>query len=225
MAHYVSRAGSLAYLVPTASDVTEYASDLDGLLLHGGADLASTTYGEEPMTDSEGPRWPGDKIRDDYERRLLEAFEDAGKPVLGICRGAQIIAAHHGGALYQDIKTQKPQAHAHRDWNVYDKLFHGVELVEEGVLAKLYGRTSATINSIHHQAIKEVPAPLVLEARSKDDGIIEALRLGATSPQERPWVLGVQWHPEFSTDSDGHLDPNILMDAFLLAAKHGMPSI
>src|SRR5438105_3911368 len=85
MSHWVQSGGALSYLIPTAdpdSSVTaaDYAGDLDGLLLHGGADVCPRTYGEEPMK----PEWEGDEIRDLYEIELVRAFHDAGKPVLGI---------------------------------------------------------------------------------------------------------------------------------------------
>ena len=109
-------------------DVTlaDYADWLDGLVLQGGADVSPTSYGETPLQ----PKWGGDRIRDDYEIALLDAFAERGKPVLGICRGLQLINVAFGGTLLQDIATQQPGALEHRDAEIYDRNFHGVEFVE-----------------------------------------------------------------------------------------------
>jgi putative glutamine amidotransferase len=101
--------------MPTASSraarsTGHYAEALDGLVLQGGNDLAPESYGETPMH----PDWTGDRVRDRYEMELVEAFIAAGKPVFGICRGLQLLNVMHGGTLYQDIPTQRPDAGAPR---------------------------------------------------------------------------------------------------------------
>ncbi len=107
-------AGALALVIPSPDgptkrgDVTlhDYAAMLDGLVLQGGSDVWPGSYGEEPLK----PEWSGDRVRDEYEIALLRAFIDAGKPVLGVCRGLQVINVAFGGTLYQDIATQQPEA-------------------------------------------------------------------------------------------------------------------
>lgn len=191
-----------------------YAQMLDGLVLQGGNDIAPQTYGETPLA----PEWAGDRIRDRYEIELLDAFIEAGKPVLGICRGCQLINVAFGGTLYQDIRTQRPDATRHLDTAHYEHLMHEVELVEGTHLAALYpGRRRATINSIHHQAVKDLAPDLVVEARSAADGMVEAVRWNG-----RGYVFGMQWHPEFMAQRELHaqqLDGHPILHDFLAAAR------
>jgi putative glutamine amidotransferase len=124
-----------------------YADALDGLVLQGGADLSPRTYGEEPLH----PEWEGDAVRDRYEIELVKHFMQAGKPVLGICRGCQLLNVAFGGTLYQDIGTQQPGSLAHVDAAHYERQLHPVEILPGTRLAALYpGLQQAAINSIHH---------------------------------------------------------------------------
>lgn len=195
--HWVQSAGALAVVIPSPEgstkrgDVTlaDYAELLDGLVLEGGSDMWPGSYGETPLR----PEWSGDRVRDEYETELLRAFIDAGKPVLGVCRGLQVLNVAFGGTLYQDIGTQKPGSGAHRVASLYDQNFHEIEFVTGTRLAQLYrGTPRATVNSVHHQAIKDLAPGFVVEAVSVDDGIIEAIRGPGPS-----YVAAVQWHPEF----------------------------
>ena len=195
--HWVQSAGALAVVIPSPEgptrrgDVTlaDYAAMLDGLVLEGGSDMWPGSYGESPLR----PEWSGDRVRDEYEMALLRAFIDAGKPVLGVCRGLQVLNVAFGGTLYQDIGTQKPGTRAHRDAGLYDQNFHAVDLVAGSPLSSLYpGVTRATVNSVHHQGVKDLAREFVVEAVSSDDGIVEAFRW--TGPS---YVAAVQWHPEF----------------------------
>ncbi len=215
MAHWVQAGGALAYLVPTvgsaAITLADVVADLDGLVLHGGADVCPRSYGEEPLR----PEWEGDEIRDRYEIELALAFHEAGKPVLGICRGAQILNVAFGGTLFQDIAEQTDATREHRSQDLYDRNLHHVHLVERSSLAELNGGAGTVlVNSVHHQAVKDVGEGLVVEARSVDDGIIEALRLD--DPHGR-YVLGVQWHPEFfaGVDDGTMFDNDPMRRAFL----------
>ena len=160
------------------------------------------------------PRWEGDAIRDAYECALVREFIAQGKPVLGICRGIQLLNIAFGGTLYQDIGTQLPGALVHRDWEIYDQNHHGIDIASGGLLEALYGRGTHRINSVHHQAIKDLGEGLVVEAECPDDGVIEAVRW-----EGEGWVYGVQWHPEFHRSGDGLLDPDPLMRAFLDVAQ------
>src|SRR5262245_49805808 len=109
MAHWVMSRDVMVLMVPSVDKdgllhksnmrLRDYARELDGLVLQGGADLSPTTYGEEPLD----PAWAGDRVRDEYEIELFNEFFEAGKPVLGICRGLQLINVAFGGTLYQDI--------------------------------------------------------------------------------------------------------------------------
>ena len=191
-----------------------YAEYLDGLVLQGGADIAPESYGEKPLHAD----WSGDRVRDRYEIDLFNSFVAAGKPVLGICRGCQLINVALGGTLFQDIPTQVDTAVAHRDTDQYDRTLHGVNLVQGTRLAQLYpGRTQAKINSIHHQAVKDLGKDLVVEALGVPDGIVEAIRWRGPS-----YVFGMQWHPEFlalvSLD-ETQLDGSPILRDFLDTAR------
>ena len=221
VAHWVMSRDVLVFMVPTVDKdslfhrsnirVGDYARVLDGLVLQGGADVSPLTYGEEPL-DAE---WAGDRLRDVYEIELLHEFVEAGKPVLGICRGAQLINVAFGGTLYQDIGTQLPEAQAHVT-AAYEKNLHEMRIEPGTGLARLYpGVERARINSIHHQAIKALGRNLRVEARSEPDGLIEAVRGSGKS-----YVFAVQWHPEFHVPGDGSLlDSAPILDEFLLAAR------
>jgi putative glutamine amidotransferase len=218
-AHWVMSEGALAVTVPVPAgdtfrgdvSVDDYAAWLDGLVLHGGADVWPGSYGEEPLR----PEWRGDRVRDDYEIALVRAFSAAGKPVFGICRGLQLINVAHGGTLYQDISTQKPGALVHRDADAYDMNFHHVDLLPGTRLAELLApERQHKINSVHHQGIKDLAPGFVVEAVSPDDGVIEAIRCTG-----RDWIAAVQWHPEFHRPELGVVDDTPLLRDFLAAAR------
>jgi putative glutamine amidotransferase len=221
IAHWVMSTGSLAVMIPSPTGATQrgdvtldhYAQWLDGLVLHGGADVSPLSYGETPLQE----KWAGDKIRDEYEIDLVAAFERAGKPVFGVCRGLQLLNVAHGGTLYQDIATQLPQALQHRDASVYDRNFHSVDIRDGTRLAQLYdGGRRVKVNSIHHQAIKDLAPGFVVEAVCDADGLIEAIR---RPDRDKPYVAAVQWHPEFHQAGSDTIDDAALLDDFLAAAR------
>jgi putative glutamine amidotransferase len=223
-ARWLQSAGVLVYLVADVVDresnaltLADYAAELDGLVLQGGTDVAPQMYGEEPLR----PEWAGDAERDRYEIELLERFLNLKKPVLGICRGQQLINVALGGTLYQDTATQKPGAQLHQDIAIYDEKYHHIEILPGTRLAALYpGVARAKVNSLHHQAVNRLGKGLAVEARSLDDGVIEALRL--PGPQ---YVAGVQWHPEFLHGrDDGVLDAAPLLEEFLQATRENTQS-
>ena len=197
---------------PRALKARHYVDALDGLLLQGGADMSPKSYGESPMN----PAWSGDEVRDQYEIELFHEFVTQGKPVFGICRGHQVINVALGGTLYQDIATQCPTGGKHRDDAAYDQCFHEMRILPNTWLSKLYPGTQATrINTIHHQAVRELGEGLVVEAMSEPDGMVEALRWEGHS-----FVVGVQWHPEFMDPNDKTLiDSRPLLRAFLQACE------
>ena len=217
--HWIMYGGALPVMVPSPVGDTargdvgfaDYAQWLDGLVLHGGSDVWPGSYGETPLQE----RWAGDRNRDEYEIALTRAFVAAGKPVFGICRGLQLINVAFGGTLYQDIATQRPQSLVHRDAAVYDLNFHDVEVVPDSRLgALLSGHQSTRINSVHHQAIKDLADGFAVEARCPADGMVEAIRgTGAA------WIAAVQWHPEFHKPELGTLNDDPMLDDFLSAAR------
>ena len=221
VAHWILRHGAVALMVPTLGldaevarrkvSVREYAEMLDGLVLQGGADVSPRVYGQEPLN----PAWAGDPVRDRYEIELIEGFLQLGKPLLGICRGCQLLNVAFGGSLYQDLPSQRPDTRTHVDAAMYDELLHGIEFVPGSRLSVLYGPDCVpVVNSIHHQAIDRLGGDLVVEARSLEDGVVEAIRgIGSLA------VSGVQWHPEFHRDQPDRLDPEPLMNDFLRTAR------
>ena len=225
VAHWVMSANVLALMIPAISAATPHGPDkiaihdyvelFDGLVLQGGADVAPESYGEVALK----PEWAGDKIRDAYELELVHAFVAAGKPILGVCRGMQIINVAFGGTLYQDIPTQVENAANHRCEVAYENKFHGVEIVAGTKLAQLLGATqnaaTGVINTIHHQAVKKLGNNLRVEAYAEDGKIIEAIR-GTTES----YVFGMQWHPEFMCPQTAHLlNCRPILDDFLAAVR------
>jgi len=203
MAHYVAQAGGLPLMIPTAAGAISLeaaVAEMDGLVLQGGSDVCPRSYGEEPLD----PRWEGDHLRDLYEISLIRAFRAAGKPILGICRGLQVINVALGGTLFQDITTQLDGAREHRNWDVYDQLKHEIICEPGSWFAKIHGGDSFTVNSVHHQGIKDLAPDLVVQARSVSDGVVEAISLGP-EPKDDDFLVGVQWHPEFQTPEDRDL--------------------
>lgn len=189
----------------------DYADYLDGLVLQGGADVSPETYGERPLQ----AEWAGDRVRDAYEMELLHEFVEAGKPVLGICRGMQLLNVAFGGSLYQDIPSQFERAARHQD-AAYDRHSHEIVFAPDGQFARWFGgKPGGHVVSIHHQCVRSVGKSLQVEATAAEDGVIEAIR-----HTEHGFVVGVQWHPEFHTPGhDSLLDCAPLLEAFYAVAR------
>jgi putative glutamine amidotransferase len=136
--------------------------------------------------------------------------------VVGICRGCQLINVALGGTLYHDIPTQAPSSVRHLHLQQYDQQFHEMAIVPGTHLSALYpGVHTATINSIHHQAVKDLGRDLTVEARAQPDGLVEAIRWNGPS-----YVFGMQWHPEFMAQQVSHatqLDGSPVLSDFLSA--------
>jgi putative glutamine amidotransferase len=221
VAHWVMSRDVMVFMIPSVNidgqvyrsniRLNDYAKYLDGLILQGGADVSPQCYGEEPLH----PDWVGDHVRDAYEMELLHEFMESGKAVLGICRGAQLINVALGGSLHQDIVLQVEGAtsHVHED---FDRYAHAVEWSGSSKLARLYpGMSGGRVISIHHQAIRTLGRGLRVEATSVEDEVIEAVRLET----KKPYVLGLQWHPEFHLPGMPELlDCAPILDEFLDAA-------
>jgi putative glutamine amidotransferase len=223
IAHWVMSRDVLVFMVPTVDKdgllhrsevrLADYARALNGLVLQGGADVSPATYGETPLA----PEWAGDRLRDVYEMELVHEFVEAGKPVLGICRGAQLINVAFGGTLYQDIRSQLAEAQVHVT-DAYEKHRHDIRFEPGSGLARLYrGLEKPVVTSIHHQSIKALGRGLRVEAWSEPDGVVEAIRGSG-----RSYVFAVQWHPEFHYPADGAtLDSAPILEEFLDAARGG----
>lgn len=223
VAHWVMSRDVLVFMVPTVDKdgllhrsnvrLADYARALDGLVLQGGADVSPSTYGEAPLA----PEWAGDRLRDVYEIELVHEFVEAGKPVLGICRGAQLINVAFGGTLYQDIRTELAESGVHVT-DSYEKHRHELRFEPGSRLARLYrGIERPAVTSIHHQSVKNLGRGLRVEAWSEPDGIVEAIR-----GEGKSYIFGVQWHPEFHLPGDrSTLDSAPILEDFLEAARGG----
>ena len=188
----IIRAGGLPILIPVEfpiSNITKLLGQLDGLLLSGGGDVSSAFYNGESHPDIVGVC----EERDQLEIELLKNALKANKPVLGICRGTQLINIALGGTLYAHIPGQFKTDIIHNTPEEKDRdcLVHEVELDPNSKIGRITGQNRITVNSFHHQAIRTVAPGLRVTARATD-GLIEAVEL----PDEPFGVIGVQWHPE-----------------------------
>lgn len=224
VAHWVMSYGALTVMVPSivrgdmVLDLPVAASDfadrLDGLVLQGGADIHPSCYGSEP----DGPLHATDLVRDLFELDLLRAFIAAGKPVLGICRGMQLINVALGGTLHQDLVLSGAASDPHDHPTAEEDYRHGLAFEPGSWLSRLYGGCIRThVNSIHHQGVDRLGEGLTIEARAPD-GVVEAIR-----STQHPFLVGVQWHPEFhGARFPDLLSSEPLMQAFLAAVACGV---
>lgn len=217
LSDWVVAHGALAYIIPSlpansSVAVSDFVKDLDGLLLQGGTDVSPEAYGETALK----PEWGGDSIRDKYEIALIKEFISQRKPILGVCRGLQVLNVALGGTLYQDIPTQFKTRTNHRNWDIYESNVHDIKIETDSHFSRIYPKLeNKKVNSIHHQAIKKLAPLLEVEATSQPDGLIEAVRMKGDL-----FVVAVQWHPEFQKESDSTLiSTEPLMREFLKQAE------
>lgn len=177
-ARAVAEAGGLAVHLPMDADPAVCVKRLDGLLLSGGADVDPGRYGQAATNDY----YPPEPERDAFELALADAATAAELPVLGICRGHQLLNVHGGGSLHQHVPE-----HACMDRPPTDEV-HVVRMAPGSLLADLFG-PSLLVNSLHHQTLDEIASDYRVAARS-DDGAVEGLEHAGLP------IVTVQWHPE-----------------------------
>lgn len=203
----VSRAGAVGPVVGPEPIDAACAADLvrrfEGLMLTGGVDVDPARYGEARAPQTYGC----DDVLDEFEQRLLHAAIDAGRPVLAICRGLQILNVALGGSLVQHIVDQ-PGLLSHGLPAGGGAVDREIDVEPASRLAEALGSVRVTGRCHHHQAIGRLGDGLVVVARAPD-GIIE----GVERPGQ-PWVVGVQWHPEDSAERDPQ--QQALIDRFVL---------
>jgi putative glutamine amidotransferase len=207
----LTQAGICPVLIPNQlpeSAVDELLVRLDGILFTGGGDIAADFYQEE-----QHPKIGGvERDRDQLELHLLKRVVEEGLPFMGICRGLQLVNVGLGGSLFADITEQVPGATKHDyypDWE-RDYLAHSIQVQTDSRLHSILGAKTIEVNSLHHQAIRQVAPDLVPTAYAPD-GIVEAVEL-----RQHPFGLAVQWHPEWLT---AHRQMRDLFSAFAEAAS------
>ncbi|MGB8453146.1 MAG: gamma-glutamyl-gamma-aminobutyrate hydrolase family protein [Anaerocolumna sp.] len=195
----IRTAGGIPLLLPLhieKKDLKEVVNLCDGFLFTGGPDIDPFRFGEETIRQC-GVVVPE---RDKMEEDLFHIAMEADKPILGICRGIQILNVFLGGTLYQDITAQFPAdlSLAHSQPSGRSVLSHSVLVKEETLLHDILSKDYIKVNSFHHQGIKDI-APSLKVAGVSADSLIEAVYL-----PEHKFFLGVQWHPEhlFRTNED-----------------------
>ena len=191
---HILKAGGVPMQLPLTTDreVLEQAlSCCQGLVLTGGQDISPKLYGENPLEEC------GEicSVRDAMEQYMLAYALDTDTPVLGICRGLQMMNVFCGGTLWQDIPTQHPTRIEHHMQPPYDRVIHHVQILHGTLLHLVLGCSVLGVNSYHHQAVRTIGAGVEICAVS-EDGLIEGIAL-----KEYSFAFGVQWHPEMRSDA------------------------
>ena len=208
-------AGGVPWMIPLLEheeDLRPVYDRLDGILIPGGADVDPATYGEARHEGCQRSDPPRDRV----ELQLIRWAMADGKPVLGICRGIQLIALATGGTLYQDLAAECAGSVKHdyfpdQGFGRAD-LTHDVTVEAGSRLADIFGTGSLRVNSMHHQAIRTLGESLVVTARSAEDDVIEGIELPG-----HPFMVGVQWHPEALAAADA--PTRRLFEEFVEAAR------
>ncbi len=198
------RCGAIPLALPATISrelIAECVSRCDGVLLTGGEDVDPRLYGNglPPRLRGTVTVTPDGGARDLRELVLIDEVFRQRKPLLGICRGHQILNVALGGTLWPDILAQRPRALNHRRMDRRSEIVHEARLTPGSLIAKIAGRHRLDVNSTHHQAVARVAGPLKATAVSHD-GIIEGLELRPGVAKMLPFLLSVQFHPERLAD-------------------------
>lgn len=184
----VIKAGGVPLIIPFNTDkevIISQAQVIDGLIISGGQDVSPYNYGQEP-SPLLGETFPE---RDTYEMLLLEEAKKRNLPILGICRGFQIINVAGGGTLYQDLSLIGKSVLKHNQVSKPTLKTHKIHIEENSVISEIFGKETM-VNSFHHQALDKVADDFKVVARASD-GVVEAIQ-----HKTYKFLVGVQWHPE-----------------------------
>jgi len=187
----LTRAGLVPLLVPPLIDPADAASVVDatrGLVLTGGEDVDPARYGAPPHPRLEET----DAERDALELQLIHCARARCRPILAICRGMQILNVALGGTLYQDLRSEHAGPLDHQDSGGR----HAIRVAPDSLLHQTLGLATATVNSRHHQAVRDLASGLRATAWA-EDGLVEAAEFATP---DAAWMLAVQWHPEDLTE-------------------------
>ncbi len=213
-ARAIRNAGGTPIILPITldeEDIARYAALVDGVVFSGGDDVDPNFYGEDQLWGC-GDILP---LRDEFEikltRIMLEKHPD--KPILGICRGAQILNVALGGTLYQDLKSQYPGSICHQQNQNSPYVSHRVAIKAGTRFHEIFGDTQVMTNSFHHQAVKELGAGALLTATASD-GVIEGFEL-----TDHPYFVAVQWHPELLVTREENAVHRRLFTSFVDACR------
>lgn len=207
----VQKAGGIPVLIPINNNIESvrtYSKKIDGIIFTGGEDISPLLYDENPLKEvlyiSEE--------RDNFELELFKEAHEKNIPILGICRGLQLINVALGGNLYQDINFQIPGSYGHMPrYTLRSNLYHSVEIEKDTKLFDIFKGRDLKVNSFHHQGIKKLGENLKAAAVSSD-GIIEAIEA-----ENEKFLIAVQWHPENLVEK--HCEFLKLFEALICEAK------
>ena len=194
----IQAANGLSCVMPLCAakdEIEEYVKRCDGVMLTGGNDLAPGLYRQDMPARIRKRVGKPDSQRDCLEMQVIESVFRQRKPLLGICRGQQILNVAFGGTLISDIPAEVPQALNHLRMDLSREPVHDIAIASDSLLAKATGKSSFGVNSTHHQAVDKVAPPFRVTAASPD-GIIEAMELLPEESGLLPFFLSVQFHPE-----------------------------
>lgn len=179
-------------IIKELRDIDRYLDLVDGLIFTGGEDVSSLFYGEEPIKEVDTICLARDKM----ELELFKKAYERSIPILGICRGLQLINIALGGTLYQDINVQLPNSLGHMCSHNINQGYHNINIAEDSLMFDIFNVEKLPVNSQHHQSIKKIGGNLKITSISSD-GIVESIE----SINDK-FVLGVQFHPEAMIESD-----------------------
>ncbi len=186
----LTASGAIPLMLPITGEeelIDEYLKIVDGLYFSGGNDISPLIFGEDPIKEIHEI----DYSRDEFEIKLFKKAASKNMPILGICRGEQIINVAAGGTLYQDIYAQKEGTNGHSpSFSSGGHAHHKVKIIKDSKLYNMLQADELNVNSFHHQSVKNIAEGFKVTAYA-EDGIIEAVE-----SVNHSFIIGVQWHPE-----------------------------